>query len=160
MLIWTPQDVCVILQSILLHSGGISMVLILHQCFGMYHTRRVGGSVFWLSHFRMKFLIWHLSPAKRRDLGEKQKKKEGIWPLWGDACFHGDAGACACVYDDLMNAYLLLASLFFCQVRDVCLPPRGTWCTHMSQIHRTTSHWQREKSQEEVSKDIDHSGNQ
>lgn len=39
-------DVCVLLQSILLHPGRISMLFILLQCFGMNHAGRVGGSVF------------------------------------------------------------------------------------------------------------------
>lgn len=38
---------------------------------------------------------------------EKQKAKrkaKRIWPLQGDACFHGDVGACACMYNDLTHA--------------------------------------------------------
>lgn len=70
------QYVCVIHLSFFLYSGEISVVLILHRCFGMNHTGSVGGSVFWLSWFRMKFLIWHLSLAKCGDLGGKQKRKE------------------------------------------------------------------------------------
>lgn len=163
------SKLCLIHQYILLQSGGISGALILHQCFGMNHTGRVGGSVFWLARFRMKFLIWHLSLAKCGDLGGKQKaerrgkKKERkrIWPLPGDACFHGDAGACACVYDDLTNAYLLLTSVFFCQ--DADRTSASTWTTVQSRhsqalTQETTLHSRHEKSPEDICEDIDNTG--
>lgn len=75
---------------------------------------------FWVSHFRMKFLIWHLSLAKPRGLGGKQKAKRKkknpasvrrcLFPWW--------CGACACVYDDLTHAYSPPPASSFCQDAD------------------------------------------
>ncbi len=96
---------------------------------------------FWISSFRMKFLIWHLSLAKPRGLSGKQKAKRKkknpasvrrcLFPWW--------YGACACVYDDLTHAYSPRQPLLLpgCRQR-VCLHTAHGAVTCQAAVYRRT----------------------
>ncbi len=127
----------------------------------MNHTLRVGGSVFesLILEWNSSFDITHSPKPEASAENRKQEERKRIWPLQGDACFHGNVEhVLVCMMTSRMH--ILLSSLFFCQDADsVCASTQhmvqslvrftGGLCVRNVKLRRRKLRFTRE--------DIDHS---
>lgn len=112
----------------------------------MNHILRVGGSVFesLILEWNSSFDISHLPSPEASVDNRKQKEWKRIWPLWGDACFHGDVEhVLVCMMTSRMHILLgsLLPLLPGCRQ---CAAHGAVTC--QAWVYRRTLRSKREKS--------------